>query len=398
VAPAGHILVFDEDKVYGFGRKPQYWRWTTPKEDQLFAAGKFSPTPDGEMKTQASRIRVAKSASLNPAGKPLTVEAWVRSQKAGGVVLAQGGGSLGYTLYLSNRRPAFALRAGGALTSVSADTDVVGRWVHLAGVLTADRHLQLYVDGKLAATGNASGFIANDPAEGMEIGADEGSTVGSYSGPFAFKGWIDEVRVYHRALTEAQVAEHATQEPAPTRRGAALPGLDKTDLVLWFSFDKGDAADSSGRGNHGQIGGVTAAKGKFGQALQFTGAGGASSGFLVEHTWTKDLPLSARALVLAGPTLFVAGPPDLIDEEQAFRQIDDVKVQRRLAEQAAALQGKKGAVLMAVSAADGGPLARYEIDSPPVFDGMIAAQGHLYLATAQGDLVCFRPSATAALP
>jgi outer membrane protein assembly factor BamB len=390
VAPAGHILVFNEDKVYGFGRKPQYWRWTTPKEDQLFAAGKFSPTPDGATKTQASRIRVAKSASLNPTGKPLTVEAWVRSQKAGGVVLARGGSSQGYALYLSDRHPVFAVRTSGTLAAVSADADVTGRWVHLAGVLTADRHMQLFVDGKLAAAVTASGFLASDPAEGLEIGADEGSAVGSYDGPFAFQGLIDEVRIYHRALTEAQVADHAS--------ASSPASLGNGDLALRFSFDQGDASDSSGKGNHGRAGGVTPAKGKFGQALQFTGAGGASSGLLVEHTWTKDLPLLARGMVLAGSTLFVAGPPDLIDEEQAFRRIDDAQVQGQLAEQAAALQGSKGAVLIAVSAVDGGLLARCEIDSPPVFDGMIAAQGRLYLATARGDLVCFREGATAALP
>ena len=119
----------------------------------------------------------------------------------------------------------------------------------------------------------------------------------------------------------------------------------------------------------------------------------ALSDFLVKHTWTQDLPLLARALVLAGPTLFVAGPPHLIDEEQAFRQIEDAKVQRTLADQAAALAGRKGAILMAVSAGDGRALARYDLDSPPVFDGMIAAGGRLYLATTQGDLMCFRGSA-----
>ena len=38
-----------------------------------------------------SRIRVAKSESLNPAGKPLTIEARVRAAKPDGVILARGG-------------------------------------------------------------------------------------------------------------------------------------------------------------------------------------------------------------------------------------------------------------------------------------------------------------------
>ncbi len=39
-APAGKILAFDDSNVYGFGRKPQYYRWTTPLEYQLFATNK----------------------------------------------------------------------------------------------------------------------------------------------------------------------------------------------------------------------------------------------------------------------------------------------------------------------------------------------------------------------
>ena len=40
VTPAGRMLVMDDKQVYGFGRKPQYYRWTTPLEHMLFAASK----------------------------------------------------------------------------------------------------------------------------------------------------------------------------------------------------------------------------------------------------------------------------------------------------------------------------------------------------------------------
>jgi hypothetical protein len=36
--PSGKILAFDKDTVYGFGREPRYYRWTTPMEFRLFAA------------------------------------------------------------------------------------------------------------------------------------------------------------------------------------------------------------------------------------------------------------------------------------------------------------------------------------------------------------------------
>ncbi len=38
--PAGRILCFDEDSVYGYGRKPKYFTWSTPLEYHLFAARK----------------------------------------------------------------------------------------------------------------------------------------------------------------------------------------------------------------------------------------------------------------------------------------------------------------------------------------------------------------------
>jgi outer membrane protein assembly factor BamB len=40
LTPAGRILVFDDDKVYGYGRLWRYYRWTTPLEFDLFAADK----------------------------------------------------------------------------------------------------------------------------------------------------------------------------------------------------------------------------------------------------------------------------------------------------------------------------------------------------------------------
>ena len=39
-APSGRLLVFDDKTVFGFSRKPQYFRWTTPLERQLFASSK----------------------------------------------------------------------------------------------------------------------------------------------------------------------------------------------------------------------------------------------------------------------------------------------------------------------------------------------------------------------
>jgi outer membrane protein assembly factor BamB len=99
-------------------------------------------------------------------------------------------------------------------------------------------------------------------------------------------------------------------------------------------------------------------------------------------------PIQARAMVLAGSTLFVAGPPDVLDEEEALRKPDDPAVRARLAAQAAALRGKQGGQLLAIAAADGKVLAAYELGAMPTFDGMAAAKGRLYLTTTNGKVHC----------
>jgi hypothetical protein len=105
-------------------------------------------------------------------------------------------------------------------------------------------------------------------------------------------------------------------------------------------------------------------------------------------SWSKDTSVQVTAMVLAENALFVAGPPDVEDEEESVRTLSDPETQRKLAEQSAAFEGRRGAVLLAVSPADGQKLAAYRLDSMPRFDGLIAAAGRLYLSTADGKVCC----------
>ena len=89
-----------------------------------------------------------------------------------------------------------------------------------------------------------------------------------------------------------------------------------------------------------------------------------------KELWTKSLPITVRAMVLAGDVIFLAGPP------------------------AGAGQGPEGpdasqpATLMAVSASDGAELAQSPLDCWPIFDGMAAASGQLYISLENGRLLC----------
>jgi len=88
--------------------------------------------------------------------------------------------------------------------------------------------------------------------------------------------------------------------------------------------------------------------------------------------WSNKVPVRVKAMVIAGATLFVAGTPDIVAPDDPW----------------AAIEGRKGAVLWSISAETGKKLAEHALDGPPVFDGLTAAGGRLFLSQANGTIVC----------
>jgi len=91
--------------------------------------------------------------------------------------------------------------------------------------------------------------------------------------------------------------------------------------------------------------------------------------------WTSHIPLTGKAIALAGDVLFVAGTPVVFPK-------DDL---------AKAYEGRMGGILWAASAATGQKLAQYKLDAPPAWDGLAAANGMLILSLADGRVVCMGP-------
>jgi len=89
--------------------------------------------------------------------------------------------------------------------------------------------------------------------------------------------------------------------------------------------------------------------------------------------WSVRIPVRAQAMVLAGDVLFAAGTPDVVDPEEPW----------------AAYDGRRGGLMWAVSTEDGTRLAEYKLDAPPVYDGMAAAGGRLFVSTADGKVACY---------
>jgi len=110
------------------------------------------------------------------------------------------------------------------------------------------------------------------------------------------------------------------------------------------------------------------------------------------YRWSDAVPLLVRAMVAADKTLFIAGPPDVVNEEEALKSLQDEATQAKLAQQRQAVEGRKGGILRAISTQDGKKLAEYPLNAPPVFDGMAVAYGQLYLAAEDGSVSCFGAS------
>jgi len=375
--------------VFGYGRKPEYLRWTTTLEHQLFAA---EPNPPEIPKNFGKRkagptgtyTQFQKTPSLNPANQPITVEAWVTSTRPQGVIIARGGPADGFALSLKNGRPEFHIRSNDKLTTVTAKKRIIGGWHHVVGVLDKDKSMKVYVDGELSAEGTASGLIKTDPIQPMEIGTDGLSAVGNYTNA-QFTGIIDEVRLYFLAANAEQIAKRH-QDGSEISSNAALA----------VSFDDGTARDLGLNRNDGTVEGAKLVDGKVGMAFQYSGKkkGGnanAPGNSLVDPKWTEDVPIYVRSMLLSGGRLFIVGPPDIIDEESTFQKLTekDEQVQKLLAEQDEVLNGTKGSLLLSVNIDTGKIDDRIELTSLPAWDSLAGAEGKLFLSTLDGSVICF---------
>ena len=90
--------------------------------------------------------------------------------------------------------------------------------------------------------------------------------------------------------------------------------------------------------------------------------------------WEDTHSLIVRAMVLGNDHLVVAGPPDLGQKEQ------DLLAFKNESEALAGFDGEKGVYLRIVGATNGKELSECALPAMPVFDGMAAANGRLYLS------------------
>jgi hypothetical protein len=167
-------------------------------------------------------IRVPSDSSLNPVDQ-LSISFWVKVDGFTNVwspIIHKGGSASAgfanreYTVWLQDTS-SFLLASAGDNSSQYykyACCAISGYWTHYVGIIDRQNHrMRVYVNGVLKVDANDPYSSFNNNNDDLLIGWTE--EVSSRYSPF--KGRIDELRIYDRALTEDEVKELYEEFPTP---------------------------------------------------------------------------------------------------------------------------------------------------------------------------------------
>ena len=96
-------------------------------------------------------------------------------------------------------------------------------------------------------------------------------------------------------------------------------------------------------------------------------------GVVGKAMWRRHIPITGKAIAMAGGVLFVAGEPMRFDDPSYRNYV-------------AAYNGQLGGRLLAVSATDGKQLAAYRLNAAPAWGSIAVANKHLYIGLEDGTV------------
>src|SRR5438105_6130918 len=168
------------------------------------ATGKFGKALS--FNGSSSLVTVADAASLDLTNG-MTLEAWLYPTALSGwrtAILKRTTSGLAYSLYAHNNvpQPATTINVGGSDVSATGPSALpLNSWSHLAATYDGTT-MRIYVNGAQVGTFAVSGSITTSTGQ-LSIGGN--NVWGEY-----FSGLIDEVRVYNRALSAAEIQTDMT--------------------------------------------------------------------------------------------------------------------------------------------------------------------------------------------
>ena len=148
-------------------------------------------------------------------GSSYTIEAWIQPTQLGtwNRLVLEWAGPPNYAYHLAIHQGLASLchnQANGEYLFAEGGRLAVGRWHHLAAVARrndnepAQSTLTVYLDGRPVGTAPFDGTIRTVAAEGLGIG----DSAGAPSASCRYRGYIDEVTMWNRALAAEEIAAH----------------------------------------------------------------------------------------------------------------------------------------------------------------------------------------------
>jgi hypothetical protein len=157
-------------------------------------------------------IKVKDAPSLRP-NDQLTISFWIKAdslQNLWSAIIYKGidnncAENRSYTIWLNKDQHFHQASAGDNTCQHTLDskkTNVLTSWVHYVGVIDRKNHLmQIYINGKLSSSVSDNFSSFNNNTYDLKIGYSENQL--SWESPFT--GLLDEVRLYNRTLSFAEI-------------------------------------------------------------------------------------------------------------------------------------------------------------------------------------------------
>jgi len=231
--------------------------------DATTATGKFGK--GGTFDGTGDYVPIGQSSSLGVTDE-FTFSAWVKTSDSANTLPLISKGNL--SIAGTTNKFAFGLYQGRvwavyrAITGTTISTNTVSdnAWHHITWTFSKKMNKTfVYIDGKIDGEGYVSPTTTGQDSSDVKLG-----TANNYGYDYYHNGGVDELRVYNRALSPAEVQALYNWAPGP---------------IGHWKFDEGtgtSAYDYSGKGNVGTMNGSMSESswtvGQYSAGLQFNGA------------------------------------------------------------------------------------------------------------------------------
>lgn len=173
------------------------WPWRPPFGQVATNDRSSFVLKEGALK-QGDSLRGANAPQIED--REITLEVTVEAKGDGygeGVLVAQGGLTWGFSLYLRDGKAIFALRHNQKLTKIESPVVLsAGRApLLIRATLQKVGTVTLFLADKMVATGKAPGLLGTQPVDAFCVGFDEHDPVGLYTTPFAYTGKLLQMKL-----------------------------------------------------------------------------------------------------------------------------------------------------------------------------------------------------------